>query len=101
MGWPVCSVSLLPERTKCMPRIRLLESVPIDNHEASSASPDPFDPDSLRLSHDVTTSLGVKKALLTVPVGKPDKSWFFRVHPEEAYCLPTAVIEIKEDRETY
>jgi hypothetical protein len=62
---------------------------------------DPFDPASLRLSQDFTASMGVKKALLAVPVRKPDKSWFVRVHPEESYRLQTAVIELKEDRETY
>jgi hypothetical protein len=47
--------------------------------------------------------MGVKKALLSVPVRKPDKAWFVRVHPEEGYRLQTAVIELKEDRggETY
>jgi hypothetical protein len=43
----------------------------------------------------------VKKALLSIPVRKPDKSWFVRVHPGEHYRLQTAVIELKEDRETY
>jgi hypothetical protein len=62
---------------------------------------DPFDPASLRLSQDFTASMGVKKVLLAVPVRKPDKSWFVRVHPEESYRLQTAVIELKEDRETY
>jgi len=65
------------------------------------AGPDPFDPASLRLSQDYAASVGVKKALLAVPVRKPDKSWFVRVHPDEAYRLQTAVIELKEDRETY
>ena len=67
----------------------------------SVAGPDPFDPASLRLSQDFAASTGVKKALLAVPVRKPDKSWFVRVHPDAAYRLPTAVIELKEDRETY
>jgi len=64
-------------------------------------APDPFDPASLRLSQDFAAGLGVKKALLTVPVRKPDKSWFVRVHPDDDYSLQTAVIELKEDRETY
>src|SRR5262249_29659815 len=64
-------------------------------------TPNPFDPDSLRLSQDFAASLGVKKALLTVPVRKPDKAWFVRVHPDEDYRLPTAVIELKEEQETY
>jgi hypothetical protein len=55
----------------------------------------------LRLSQDAAASLGVKKALLTVPHRKPDKSWWVRVHPDPAYHLQTAVIELKEDRETY
>jgi hypothetical protein len=66
-----------------------------------AAAPDPFDPDSLRLSGDRLACLGVKKAMLTVPVKKPDKSWFVRVHPDPAYALDTAVVELKEDRETY
>jgi hypothetical protein len=65
------------------------------------AGPDPFDPESLRLSQDFAASLGVKKALLTVPVRKPDKSWFLRVHQDPAFRLQTAVIELKEDREVY
>ena len=68
---------------------------------ANGAAPDPFDPAALRLSHDFGASLGVKKALLTVPVRKPDKSWFVRAHPADEYSLQTAVIELKEDRETY
>ena len=62
---------------------------------------DPFDPASLRLSGAATATIGVKKALLTVPVRKPDKSWFVRTHPDPAFRLETAVIELKEDRETY
>jgi hypothetical protein len=62
-------------------------------------APDPFDPASLRLTDAAV--LGVKKALLTVPCRKPDKSWFVRVHPDPSYSLQTAVIELKEDRETY
>jgi hypothetical protein len=65
-----------------------------------NAGPDPFDPVNLRLSQDFS-SIGVKKALLTVPVRKPDKSWFVRAHPDADYRLETAVIELKEDREVY
>jgi hypothetical protein len=66
------------------------------------AGPDPFDPISLRLTQDFSASIGVKKALLTVPHRKPDNSWFVRVHPDPDYQLPTAVLKLKEDRgETY
>jgi hypothetical protein len=67
----------------------------------TDAAPDPFDPSSLRLTGDLSAAMGVRKALLTVPVRKPDKSWFVRTHPDESYRLQTAVIELKEDRETY
>jgi hypothetical protein len=74
-------------------------SQPSDNGSA----PDPFDPASLRLPQDFTASMGVRKALLSVPIRKPDKSWFVRVHPDPSYRLQTAVVELKEDRggETY
>src|SRR5262245_16565432 len=67
----------------------------------NETSLNPFDPASLRLSQDFAAGLGVKKALLTVPVRKPDKAWFVRVHPDEAYRLQTCVLELKEERETY
>jgi hypothetical protein len=62
---------------------------------------DPFDPAALRLSQDFAANLGVKKALMTVPVRKPDKAWWVRVRPGEDYRLQTAVIELKEEREVY
>lgn len=52
----------------------------------------------LRLSQDFA-SVGVKKALLTVPVRKPAKEWFVRTNP--ALRIETAVLELKEERETY
>jgi hypothetical protein len=65
------------------------------------SAPDPFSPESLRLSQDFAANLGVKKVLMTVPVRKPDKTWFVRVHPGEDYRLQTYVVELKEERETY
>jgi hypothetical protein len=63
--------------------------------------PDLFDPASLRIDQDFSAAAGVKKALLAVPVRKPDRSWFVRVHPDPNYRVQTAVIELKEERETY
>lgn len=63
--------------------------------------PDPFDPERLKLSQHFADSLGVKKALLTVPIRKPSKEWWVQVHPDESYCVETAVIELKEEREIY
>ena len=48
------------------------------------------------------TQSGVKKLLTTVPVRKPNRQDFVRVHPDAAYRLtPAAIIELKEDREVY
>jgi hypothetical protein len=66
--------------------------------EVEQAGPDPFDPASLRLTQDFSTGAGVKKVHLTIPVRKPEKTWFVRAHPDEAYRLQTAVIELKEER---
>jgi hypothetical protein len=62
---------------------------------------DPFDLKSLRLSQDFASAVGVKRLIKTVPVKKPSKEWFVRSHPDPAYRLQTAVLELKEDRETY
>jgi hypothetical protein len=66
---------------------------------ASSAAepPDPFDVASLRLSQNFTETAGVKKLLTTVPVRKPKKQEFVRVHPGEGYRLDVAMIELKDD----
>lgn len=62
---------------------------------------DKFDPTHLRLSQDFASIAGVKKALITVPVRKPTRQEFVRVHPDDAYRLQTVVLELKEERETY
>jgi hypothetical protein len=55
----------------------------------------------LRLSQDFGAQLGVKKALITVPVRKPERTWFVRVHPSEEYRIQTAVYTNKEERKEY
>jgi uncharacterized protein YbdZ (MbtH family) len=63
---------------------------------------DPFDPANLRLDPEYLKSGGVKKLLTTVPVRKPNKQDFIRVHPHPDYRLcGIATIELREDRETY
>jgi hypothetical protein len=60
-----------------------------------------LDLEGLRLTQDYASKLGVKKMLTTVPVRKPNGQEFVRVHPGEDYRLQTAVLVLKEDRETY
>jgi len=61
----------------------------------------PFDPEKLRISLDFADGIGVKKAILTIPVRRPGQQDFIRVRPDEAFRLPAALIEIKDDRETF
>jgi hypothetical protein len=63
--------------------------------------PDPFDPAALRLDQSFIQGPAVKKLLTTIPVRKPGTQDFVRVHPSEEYRLDTAVIVLKDDRETY
>ena len=68
----------------------------------SKKKDDPFDPAALRLDQSFADTVGVKKHLMTVPVRKPNRQDFVRVHPDPAYRLtPAAIIEVKEDREVY
>lgn len=77
------------------PNDELLEAKSMPNN------PDPFDPANMRLDQDFAKNLGVKKALLTVPLRKPAREWWVRVHPEADYRTDTFVVELKEERETY
>jgi hypothetical protein len=60
--------------------------------------PDPFDPAALRLAPDLAAGIGVKNAILKIPVRKPSKGAFCRVHPSEDYRLPTAVLDPDDGR---
>jgi hypothetical protein len=55
---------------------------PPGTHAAGSAHDDEFDLDSLRLPQDFSASTGVKKILTTVPIRRPDRQEFIRVHPD-------------------
>jgi hypothetical protein len=66
-----------------------------------AAADDPFNVDKLRLDQDFIEQAGVKKLLRTVPVRRPHPQDFVRVHPAAAYRATLAIIEIRDDRETY
>ncbi len=62
---------------------------------------DTFDLSRLRIPQDFADKVGVKKALLTVPVRKPHRQEYVRVRPGPEWRLETAVLELKEESETY
>jgi hypothetical protein len=55
----------------------------------------------LRLTQDFSANVGVKKVLITVPVRKPTRQEFIRVHPGEDWHIETAILELNEESETY
>src|SRR5690242_17040642 len=61
----------------------------------SAAAANPFDPASLRLS--ANGAVVAKKALLRVPVRKPSKSEFFRVHSDPEFAIDTLLLEHEKD----
>ena len=69
----------------------------VERREALSAQGD-FDLDALRLSQDFPQLAGVKKLLTTVPVRKPHRQEFVRVHPDPSWRLETAILEVQEER---
>ncbi len=78
-------------------------TAPTTTPPARPASPDPFDPVSLRLGTDYSEGLGVRKVISTIPNRKPNKSEWFRVRPGEEWRLQTAVLELEKgvERATY
>ena len=48
--------------------------------DTNNKKPNPFDPAALRLDQSFADTVGVKKHLVTVPVRKPNRQDFVRVH---------------------
>jgi len=80
------------------PRNIAMEIPTLTQQTASSTA---TDLKALRLSANYGATLGVKKLLTTVPVGKPKKPQFFRTHAAEDMTFPAMILELKESRESY
>jgi hypothetical protein len=84
-----------------MRELNVLKSISTDSAEPEQAA-DPFDLANLRLDQSFVEAAGVKKLLTTVPVRRPNPQDWVRVHPSPEYReAALALIELKEDRETY
>ena len=66
-----------------------------------TSADDPYDLSKLRDSQNFLESTAVKKLLTTVPVRKPFAQDFVRVHESPKYRALVAILELKEDRESY
>ena len=58
-----------------------------------------FDLESIRLPQHYSEQIGVKKLLTTVPVRKPNRTQFFRTHPE--YRMDVKLLKYGETDEMY
>ena len=56
---------------------------------------------ALRLAPDNTSLVGTREVLTHVPVRKPNRHDFFRVHPDPDMSLVTAVFLDKEENEVF
>ncbi len=63
--------------------------------------PNPFDPASLRISDAIATGGGAEKLLLVLNVQKPSRQAFVRVSHDPELRIRMALLELKEERETY
>lgn len=70
-------------------------------NEPKPMAPEPLDLSKLRLSQNFAETAGVKKVITNIPVRKPHRQEFVRVHPDPDYCFETAILEMKTDRELY
>jgi len=55
----------------------------------------------LRLDQNFDFMAPVKKVITHVPVRRPSRQTFFRIHPDEDQSLKTMVLEFEEHQETY
>ena len=54
-----------------------------------------------RLSQNFQSSGEVKKAIISIPVRKPGKQEFIKVHPEATMSFETHALKVEEDNEFY
>ena len=57
--------------------------------------------DAMRLPANYGETLGVKKVMTNVAVGRPDKARFFRVRPGQEWVFGAYIVQLKDVNETY
>jgi hypothetical protein len=83
-----------------------LQAVPdntpdMTNEQDKQVELNPFAPENLRIDLSIAEGVGVKKVVLTIPVRRPNPQDFIRVHKEADFRLAVAIIDLKDDRETF
>jgi hypothetical protein len=67
----------------------------------STPAPDPYDLDRLSLPTAYAEVIGVQKLLTHVPIEKPHKQDWFRVHPDPSFSRNLGVNHFEEDGQVY
>ena len=73
----------------------------MNNNENGSRGSALTNIESLRLPPTYGHTFNVKKVLTNVPVGKPQKQRFFRVHPDMDMVFNALILEDKDNRDHY
>jgi hypothetical protein len=98
-------VDIKPEdTTKAEPNdgdVETVGSTPDGAAAEPESAPDPFDLNRLTLDQSFAETIGVKRLLKHVPVGKPGNQDWVRVYPRADYRGDFSVIILKNERETY
>jgi hypothetical protein len=55
----------------------------------------------LRIGQNFNETIGVRRALLHVPIKKPSRQDFIRVHQDENMRLPVSMIDLKDEGEMF
>ena len=79
----------------------MTDTIDPPNDDDGNGKERPFDPRKLRLSQRFSEGIDVRRILTTVPVRKPHRQEFVRVHPAENMRIETALLEFKEERQLY
>jgi hypothetical protein len=73
---------------------------PAEPQKTAETKLDDFNIENLRLDQSFLDT-SVKKLLLTVPVKRPSSQDFIRVRPNPEYRATLAIVELRDERETY
>lgn len=66
-----------------------------------TAPKDPFDLANISVSSVTSEDLGVEKPIIVIPVDKPNRQSFFRVHPDPSFRADVRIIRLDSERESY
>ena len=62
--------------------------------------PNPYDPARFRLDQDYD-DVEVEPVIVSIPVRRPTKQEFIRVHPDDEFQMPAGLVEFEGDRQFY